>query len=158
MISIFSINLLNYFPSKVWLFIWTNLNSLYLGILCAKFRWNLLLVLRKEIFLMHFQYFHNSRLSPFRRVCVNTFSWPRMFYIYAKFGWNWSFSFWEEGDYVKSYCWWWGEILIKKAHLCLWFRWAKKVPWHRTHVSIAENWLISHSMASIIGNTLCMSD
>ena len=25
---------------KVWLFIWTNLNSLYLGIFCAKFGWN----------------------------------------------------------------------------------------------------------------------
>ena len=25
---------------KVWLFIWTNLNSLYLGMFCAKFGWN----------------------------------------------------------------------------------------------------------------------
>ena len=52
-----------------------------------------------------------------------------------KFGWNWPGDSAEEDENVKSFKWQRRlqrrQIVIRKAHLSLWLRWAKKIlMWH----------------------------
>ena len=87
-------------------FIWTNLNSLYPRMLCAKFGWNWPSGSGEEDFLvlsMYFRYF--LIISPWKRAGPFTFTnlnplHPRM--LCAKFGWYWLCGSGEEDENVKS--------------------------------------------------------
>ena len=71
---------------------------------------------------MYFHYF--VIIFPWKR--VGPFIWTNLNpMLCAKFGWNWPSGSGEEDENVKSL---W-QILIRKAHLSLWLRWAKSCQW-----------------------------
>ena len=123
-------------------FIWRNLNPLHPRMLCAKFGWSWISGSGEEDFLISSIYFHYfviispwERAGPFIWINLNAL-YPRM--LCAKFGWNWPSGSGEEDENVKSLrkrrrttTTDNGQILIRKAHLSLWLRWAKKgLMWH----------------------------
>ena len=87
-------------------FIWTNLNSLYPRMLCAKFGWNWPSGSGEEDLLISSTYFrYFVIISPWKR--AGPLIWtnlnplhPRV--LCAKFGWNWPSGSGEEDENVKS--------------------------------------------------------
>ena len=94
----------------MWPFIWTNLNSLYQGLFCAKFDWNWPSG-SEEDFKKLYNYFYSVAIIsllkgkwPFN--CINL-NLPHTRMLCAKFGWNWPNDSREEDKNVKNLWWKW---------------------------------------------------
>ena len=108
---------------KAELFIWTNFNPLHPRMHCAKFGWNRPSASWGD-FTNSSMYFRNvviisswKKNKPFIWTNMNPFH-PKK--ICAKFGWNWPIGSGEKDFWLR-------RILIRKAHLSLRLRWAKKL-------------------------------
>ena len=120
----------NYLPlEKGGPFIWTNLNPLHPRMLCAKFGCNWLSGSEEEDFLISLMYFRFFVIiSPWKR--VGPFIWRNLNPLYPrircfKFGWNWPSGSGEEDEKFSTTTTDNAQILIRKAHLSFWLRWAK---------------------------------
>ena len=118
-------------------FIWTNLNPLYPRMLCAKFGWNWLSGSGQKDFYILSLYFHY-----FIIISPGKGQGPSFVQTWIPFNQWWIVpSLVEIGPVVLEKLKMWkvydnnnknttstdnGHILIRKAHLSLWLRWAKK--------------------------------
>ena len=98
----------NYLPwEKMGPFLWINLNSLYLRILCAKIGWNWLCGSEEVFFLILFKYFrYFVIIPPLKR--AETIIWTNLhpFYqsiLFANFGRNWPSGSGAEDEYFLKF-------------------------------------------------------
>ena len=106
-------------------FIWTNLNPLHLRMLCAKFGWNWPTGSEEEDFFNFvnvFSQFHNYLpLEKGGALYLNKLESPSpkdaLCQVWLKLA-----QVYDDDDNDGN-----GQILIRKAHLSLWLRWAKKM-------------------------------
>ena len=132
---------------RAWPFIWTKLNPLKPGRLCAKFGWNWPCGSGEEDFLISSMYITISSLSPFVKGLGPSFE--KMWIPFtkrgfcAKFGWNWPSGSGQEDENVKNLHidrWWDRWHAIWKAHLNFQLRWAKNLRFHaKRHCSQTLN-------------------
>ena len=168
-LSIYSLYFVIISPWKrVGPFIWTNLNPLHPRIIYAMFSWNWPSGYGEEDFLNLSMYFHNSVIiSTWKRAWP--FIWSNLNPLHIRIN---SCQVW-----LKLAHWFWrrrskcekfktmktktttmtttdnGQILIRKAHLSLRFRWAKNAPFIITCLTT-----LSLEIAIVHTHQICSSD